>query len=112
MDLERSARAILPSITHVVYTPSPTGHKEESALSIEEFMRAMINEDFTDSRSLNDQGSSQGSLDAQREGIRRWVPAIRADAVVVRAVADERQRVAPLGGGFGATARAWRHRPW
>ena len=43
---------------------------------------------------------------AQREGSRRWVPAIRADAVVVRAVADQRQRVAPLGCSYGATVRA------
>jgi hypothetical protein len=57
----------------VVYTPSPTGHQEESALSIEEFMRAMINEDFTNSMSLNDQGSSQGSLDDSDSGA-SWRP--------------------------------------
>eukprot|EP01046_Picozoa_sp_COSAG06_P038991 COSAG06_NODE_4555_length_4151_cov_8.091807_5_plen_59_part_00 len=53
----------------MVYTPSPTGHPEESALSIEEFMRAMINEDFTNSMSLNDQGSSQGSLRSRSGGL-------------------------------------------
>jgi hypothetical protein len=34
------------------------------------------------------------------------VPTIRADAVVVRAGADERQRVAPLGCSYGAKVRA------